>query len=53
MPGFIGGFNADKVKDQRRFKNSPGIYPIELTSTMQPLSPHTGDITLVTGLDRT
>ncbi len=52
-PGFIGGFNADKTKDQRRFKNEPGIYPLELTSTMQPLADLTNEITLVTGLDRT
>lgn len=53
LPGFIGGFNADKVKEQRRFKNKPGIYDLELTSTMNPLEPHRKDITLVTGLDRT
>jgi len=53
LPGFIGGFNADKTKSERRFKNTPGIYPLELTSTMQPLAPHIEDITLVTGLDRT
>lgn len=53
LPGFIGGFNADKVKEKRRFKNKPGIYDLELTSTMEPLKPHTKDITLVTGLDRT
>lgn len=53
LPGFVGGFNADKTKDQKRIKNEPGIYPIELTSTMQPLANHTSDITLVTGLDRT
>lgn len=53
LPGFIGGFNADKTKSERRHKNKPGIYPLELTSTMQPLAPHMSDITLVTGLDRT
>lgn len=53
LPGFIGGFNADKVKNQRRIKNDPGIYPLQLTSTMQPLAKHVEDITLVTGLDRT
>lgn len=53
IPGFVGGFNADKTKDQKRIRNKPGIYPLELTSTMQPLSDHTGDITLITGLDRT
>ena len=53
LPGFIGGFNADKSKQDRRIVNEPGIYPIELTSTMEPLAEHTNDITLVTGLDRT
>lgn len=53
IPDFIGGFDADKVKEQRRLKNKPGIYPLELTSTMQPLGAHAGDITLITGLDRT
>lgn len=53
IPEFIGGFNADKTKNERRFHNQPGVYPLELTSTMQPLKPHVNDITLVTGLDRT
>ncbi|HIK93855.1 MAG TPA: DUF1552 domain-containing protein [Planctomycetes bacterium] len=53
LPGFVGGFNADKTKAEQRHNNSPGIYPLELTSTMQPLSEHSKDITLVTGLDRT
>ena len=53
LPDFIGGFDADKVKEQRRLKNKPGIYPLELTSTMQPLGTHKNDITLITGLDRT
>ena len=25
VPEFIGGFNADKTKESRRFKNKPGI----------------------------
>ena len=37
LPDFVGGFNADKTKNQKRKENSPGIYPLELTSTMQPL----------------
>ena len=53
LPGFIGGFNADRTKETRRFKNKPGIHELELTSTMQPLKEHANDITLVTGLDRT
>ena len=53
LPGFVGGFNADKMKDQKRIKNKPGIYPLELTSTMQPLANLTDDVSLITGLDRT
>jgi hypothetical protein len=53
LPAFVGGFDADKTKNQLRVQNKPGIYPLELTSTMQPLKDYSGDITLVTGLDRT
>ena len=53
LPGFIGGFNADKTKDKRRFKNEPGIHDLEWTPTMEPLRAHAKDITMVTGLDRT
>ena len=53
LPGFIGGFNADKVKEQRRFKNEPGIYEHQLTSTLQVLDSIKDDVTLITGLDRT
>lgn len=53
LPGFVGGFNADKIKNQKRIPNKPGIYPVTLTETMQPLAPHSRDISLVTGLDRT
>ena len=53
VPGFIGGFNADKTKNERRFHNDPGIYPLELTTTMQPLRDVIDDVTLITGLDRT
>ncbi len=52
LPGFIGGFDADKIKAQRRKENKPGIYPLELTSTMQPLADLTNDVTLITGLER-
>ena len=52
LPGFVGGFDADKTKNDRRVQNKPGIYPLELTSTMLPLADHAKDITLVTGLDR-
>ena len=53
LPDFVGGFNADKSKKQKRKQNAPGIYPLELTKTMQPLKDHTKDVTLITGLDRT
>ena len=53
VPEFIGGFNADKTKENRRFKNKPGIYDLEWTPTMQPLKKHAKDVTMITGLDRT
>lgn len=53
LPGFVGGFNADKIKNNKRILNEPGIYPLEFTSTMKPLLKHKDDITMVTGLDRT
>ena len=52
LPGFVGGFNADKIKDQKRFVNKPGVYPLEFTSTMRPLEKHRDDISMITGLDR-
>lgn len=53
VPDFIGNFEADKIKNERRFKHKPGFYPIELTETMQPLADHVNDLSLITGLDRT
>lgn len=53
LPGFVGGFNADKTKNQKRIQNKPGIYDLQWTSTMQPLKEHAQDITMITGLDRT
>jgi hypothetical protein len=53
IPGFIGGFDADKTKEQRRIANQPGIVPQVMTETMQPLADHAADVTLITGLDRT
>lgn len=53
VPGFVGGFDADKTKNERRIANKPGVYPVELTSTMQPLEHLTDDFTMITGLDRT
>ncbi|MBU6296174.1 MAG: hypothetical protein KJS91_15950, partial [Planctomycetes bacterium] len=38
LPGFIGNFDADKTKNQRRFKQDPGIYPLQLSQTMRPLA---------------
>lgn len=52
LPGFIGNFDADKVKQERRRQGTPGIHPLTLTSTLEPLAAHAGDITLITGLDR-
>jgi hypothetical protein len=52
LPDFIGGFNADKTKDQRRFRRQAGVHPLPLTPTMQPLAEHAADVTLITGLDR-
>jgi hypothetical protein len=52
LPNFVGGFNADKTKSDLRVVNVPGEYPLELTSTMQPLKDHSDDITLITGLER-
>jgi len=53
LPGFVGGFNADKFKNKKRILNEPGIYPLEFTSTMKPLVKHKNDVTMITGLDRT
>ena len=53
LPGFVGGFNADKTKQQKRVENKAGIYPLEFSSSMQPLREHANDITLVTGMERT
>ena len=53
LPGFVGGFNADKTKNKVRKENSPGIHKLEFTSTQQPLKEHHKDVTLVTGMDRT
>lgn len=53
LPGFVGGFNADKTKNQKRIENVPGIYPLVPTQTLQPLQEHLADVSLVTGLDRT
>ncbi|MBI1315164.1 DUF1552 domain-containing protein [bacterium] len=53
LPGFVGGFNADKIKKEKRIENVPGIYPLVPTQTLQPLQEHLADVSLVTGLDRT
>ena len=53
IPGFVGGFNADKTKKEKRIENKPGIYPLEWTQTMEPLRDHADDVTMITGLERT
>ena len=53
LPGFVGGFNADKTKQEKRIENVPGVYPLEFTPTMQPLKEHAKEITMITGLERT
>lgn len=53
LPEFIGGFEADKQKAMRRRAHPPGIAPLELTQTLQPLADHAADVTLITGLERT
>ena len=52
LPDFKGGFSADKAKHER-LQNKPGIYPLELPSTLQPLKDIKNEVTLVTGMDRT
>lgn len=52
LPGFVGGFNADKTKQDKRVDNVPGVYPLDFTPTMQPLREHANDITMITGLER-
>ena len=51
LPGFIGDFNAEKIK-HKRDKTTPGSYPLKLTETMRPLAKHASDISMITGLDR-
>ncbi len=50
-PGFVTVKNSEK-KRQLDEQTAEGIYPLELTSTMEPLAGHAGDISLITGLDR-
>jgi hypothetical protein len=53
LPGFVGGFNADKIK-KKRLVNRPGVYKLDWTPTMRVLEEkHSKDITMVTGMDRT
>jgi hypothetical protein len=53
LPGFKGGFSSEKDKDKVRVQNKPGYYPLELTTTMQPLKNVKDEVTLITGLERT
>ena len=52
LPAFVGGFNADKTKKEKRVDNVTGVYPLEFTPTMEPLREHADDITMITGLER-
>ncbi|MFN7583251.1 MAG: DUF1552 domain-containing protein [Planctomyces sp.] len=52
LPDFIGGFDADRTKAERRLKGQPGIRPLQLTSTLQPLAELSNDLTMLIGLDR-
>ena len=52
LPDFVGGFNADKTKKEKRGDNVTGVYPLEFTPTMEPLREHADDITMITGLER-
>ena len=49
------GFKTVKGSEKYRTKldSTPtGVHPLELTSTLNPLSRHLENLTLVTGLDR-
>ncbi|MFT5128858.1 MAG: hypothetical protein ACI8W8_002477 [Rhodothermales bacterium] len=51
LPGFrtVRGSETDRGSTELK---APGTYPLELTSTMQPLAEHADIINLITGLDR-
>ncbi|MCP4846720.1 MAG: DUF1552 domain-containing protein [Verrucomicrobiaceae bacterium] len=51
LPGFVTVKKSEK-KRQLAEKTAEGIYPLELTSSMGPLSAHANNISLITGLDR-
>lgn len=48
LPKFMGGLKADRVKDRRRRRDVPGIHPLSLTSTLQPLAEHAAAVTWTT-----
>lgn len=52
LPKFVGGFDADKSKNERRIPNKPGVYPLNLTPTLRPLEKLREEVTLITGMDR-
>ncbi|MEK6234143.1 MAG: DUF1552 domain-containing protein [Planctomycetales bacterium] len=51
LPGFATVLGSEKRRAASDAQQA-GTYPLTLTSTMQPLSEHAGDLTLITGLDR-
>jgi hypothetical protein len=51
LPGFSTVKGSEKFR-QRADTSLAGTYPLKLTSTMQPLSNHVGNLSLFTGLDR-
>ena len=50
-PGFKTVKGSEKFRAKSDSKPS-GVHPLELTSTMEPLSEHLQNLTLLTGLDR-
>ena len=50
-PGFKTVKGSEKFRDQDD-SNSSGMRPLQMTSTLKPLSGHLENLTLVTGLDR-
>ena len=51
LPGFrtVRSSESDRADAEG---TAPGSYPLQLTSTMQPLRKHAADLNLITGLDR-
>ena len=51
--GFSSVVGAEKKKEELRVKSKTGVFPFELSPTLQPLAPFSDNVSLVTGLDRT